>query len=211
MSNLFFPDLNLAYDYIKTPMYSTQIATSVNGKEIRACMQPQPKFEIILNLPVLSERNDEDEFTRLIDFFNDRRGSFDSFLFKAPDDYKANVIVHGNGSSVYTLNKGSIQYANVKVIPKTIETPLMWNANDQILMWKTDDSSLMWNPKYSYTVSSSGIVTFSESLAYGLSVLIPIEYYYRCRFSEDSQQFTNFCEKLWRGEVTLAASLGNHI
>lgn len=211
MSDVFFPDLNMAYDFVKAPYYNTRIVQSVNGRELRACLQPQPKFNITLNFPVLSQRGLEDEFKTLENFFIARRGSFDSFLFEMLDDNEATIIIRGDGSSTYTLNLGDVQLSNVEPVESTHAYPLMWNSNGSTLMWSTNGSDLMWDNSILYTVSKDGIVQFNQPINSDMIVTINVKYYYRCRFAEDSQQFTLFCEKLWKGEVALIASLGNHL
>ena len=211
MSDVFFPDLNMAYDFVKAPYYNTRIIESVNGRELRACLQPQPKFNITLNFPVLSQRGLEDEFKILENFFIARRGSFDSFLFEMLDDNEATIIIRGDGSSTYTLYLGDVQLSNVEPIASTPAYPLMWNSSGSTMMWSTNGADLMWDNSISYTVSKDGIVQFSQPIGDDVIVSINVKYYYRCRFAEDSQQFTLFCEKLWKGEVNLMASLGNHL
>ena len=37
-------------------------------------------------------------------------------------------------------------------------------------------------------------------------------YYYRCRFADDEQQYTNFMSKLWKAnKVDMIGSLGNKV
>ena len=211
MSDVFFPDLNIAYDFVKAPYYNTRIIQSVNGRELRACLQPQPKFNITLNLPVLSQRGLETEFKTLENFFIARQGSFDSFLFEMLDDNEATIIIRGDGSSTYTLYLGDIQLSNVEPVTSTRAYPLMWNSNGSTLMWSTNGTDLMWDNSILYTVTKDGVVQFNQPINSDVVVSINVKYYYRCRFAEDSQQFTLFSEKLWKGEVALVASLGNHL
>ena len=211
MSDIFFPDLNLAYDFVKTPQFNTRIATSINGRELRACLQPQPKFQLQLSLPVLSDRDFENEFTTIHDFFLDRRGSFDSFLFKMLDDNSKTFSIIGNGSDTYLLIDGSTQYSNVKPQSSINLTPMMWNEDTSTKMWNENDSTLMWSDLVSFSIDKNGVLKTSKPINENYKFDVTVEYYYRCRFSEDSQQFTLFCEKLWKGEISLAASLGAHI
>ena len=212
MTSQFFPDLNLAYDFVKQPYYSTKIATSVNGKELRASLQSQPKYELTLALPVLSQRNSDKEFETLEKFFNSMKGSFQSFLFKMIDDNTFNYTISGDGTkSIYNVEKDGLILSNVQAIPNMSADLLMWSTNTSKLMWNASESTLMWITTLTFNLSEKGIITFNRVLAIGETVVIPIEYYYRCRFLEDSQQFTLFTHKLWRGEVNLVASLGSHI
>ena len=212
MTNQFFPDLNLAYDYVKKPYYETKIAVSVNGRELRASLQSQPKYELTLALPVMSQRNSDIELDTLENFFHRMKGSFQSFLLKVMDDNVYNYTIIGDDTkSVYNIIKGDLILSNVKAITGGSVSPFMWNTADSTLMWNTLNSTKMWYDELSYTISEKGIITFNRNLKLGETVIIPVEYYYRCRFSEDSQQLTLFTHKLWKGEVNLIASLGAHI
>lgn len=212
MSNRFFPDLNLAYDFVKSPYFNTKIVTSVNGFELRASLQTQPKFELMLSLPVLSQRNDETEFDQLQQFFFDMKGSFDSFLLKMMDDYLVNIEIIGDGTkSVYNAQKDGVILSNTKATDSQPADPYMWQTDASTLMWNSTSSTPMWTTGLSYTISDKGIITFNRNLKLNETVNIDVEYYYRCRFADDLQQFTLFAHKLWKGEVNLVASLGAHI
>ncbi|WP_171519326.1 DUF2460 domain-containing protein, partial [Acinetobacter proteolyticus] len=89
MSNELFPELpGLEWDLTKTPTFNTKIMTSVNGRELRASYQAVPKYEISMSYAFLRENKNRKEFQILESFFLARRGAFDSFLFKMPDDFE---------------------------------------------------------------------------------------------------------------------------
>lgn len=98
MSNVLFPELpGLEWDASITPMFNTKIMTSINGRELRASFQASPKYEISLSYAFLRENKGRKEFQQLQGFYLERRGAFDSFLFKMPEDneFKCTFISDG--------------------------------------------------------------------------------------------------------------------
>ncbi|MFY2513947.1 DUF2460 domain-containing protein [Acinetobacter soli] len=213
MSDVLFPELpGLEWDLTKTPMFNTKIMQSVNGRELRASYQAVPKYQISMSFAFLRESKGRKELQKLESFFLERRGSFDSFLFKMPEDHEFECIFIGDGSTTkYQLFK---QRFNLQIPVQNVEAlgkVLMWNQSDQVKMWNGNNQKLMWS-NATYTISKEGVVTMSEPLAVGQRILFKGTFYYRCRFKEDSQEFTHFMSNLWKAsKVELIGSLGNKI
>lgn len=205
MSDVLFPELRIGYDLTRKPMFNTKIMTSVNGRELRASYQAVPKYEFSLNLPGLEER--KGELQAIEDFFIARRGAFDSFLFKMPWDNEYDCTFIGDGiTTSFQLYKGQLPLGNTETFET--EDPLMWDEDLGKRMW-TDLEARMWDMQYG--VSKNGVLTLPVPLAAGDKVTVKGTFYYRCRFSDDSQAFTLFSYRLWKGEVTLIGSLGNKV
>ncbi|WON81469.1 DUF2460 domain-containing protein [Acinetobacter sp. UGAL515B_02] len=209
MSDVLFPEICIGYDFVRKPVFSTNIMTSISGRELRARHYAVPRYEFSLQIPVL--RESKKELQKIENFFLDRFGSFDSFLFKAPLDNEFESEFVGDGvTTIFQLYKQTgeqkIPITNVEAFGKV----LMWSANDQALMWSANDQALMWSNDF-YQITSDGRVVFNKPLALGESITITGTFYYRCRFAEDSQEFTLFSYKLWRGQINLVGSFGNKI
>ena len=209
MSDLLFPDLCIGYDFVKKPMFNTKIMTSVNGRELRASYQAVPKYEISLSLPIL--RESKKEIQKIEDFFIDRRGAFDSFLFKMPWDNEYDCTFVGDGQTdTFQLYKksgeGVIPLGNTEIFET--EDPLMWDEDLDRPMWN-DLNTRMWAMQYG--ISKNGLLTMPVPLATGDTLKVKGTFYYRCRFADDGQAFTLFSYRLWKGEVTLIGSLGNKV
>ena len=208
MSDVLFPEICIGYDFVRKPVFSTNIMTSVSGRELRARHYAVPRYEFSLQIPVL--RESKKELQKIENFFLDRFGSFDSFLFKAPLDNEFESEFIGDGvKTVFQLYKQTgeqkIPITNVEAFGKV----LMWNR-DQNLMWSSNDQTLMWSNDY-YQITKDGLVIFSSPPAAGQVINLTGTFYYRCRFAEDSQEFTLFSYKLWRGQINLVGSFGNKI
>ena len=205
MSDVLFPDVCIGYDFVKKPMFNTKIMTSVNGRELRASYQAVPKYEISLSLPIL--RESKREIQKIEDFFIDRRGAFDSFLFKMPMDNEYDCTFVGDGQTdTFQLHKNGLPLGNTDVF--IADDPLMWDEDLDQPMW-TDLNTRMWEMQYG--ISKNGLLTLPVPLAEGDALNVQGTFYYRCRFADDDQAFTLFSYRLWKGEVTLIGSLGNKV
>lgn len=143
----------------------------------------------------------------------DRRGAFDSFLYKMPEDNQFTCTIVGNGSSEYQVFKevGQTKLYLGNTEPDFSEDidPPMWNEEPASDMW-TNDQENMWFTGFG--LLSNGVVKFSQDLAEGQSIQVSGTFYYRCRFKDDEQEYVNFMHKLWKAQkVELIGSLGNKI
>lgn len=213
MSDVLFPELpGLEWDLTKTPMFNTKIMQSVNGRELRASYQAVPKYQISMSFAFLRESKGRKELQKLEGFFLERRGSFDSFLFKMPEDNEFQCTFIGDGvQTSFQLYK----QINTTQIPlqhtqaDQSEDPLMWSADTSQLMWSDPDDQ-MWLLQFGIT--NNGLLQMPIPLAAGESITITGTYYYRCRFADDEQQYTHFMSKLWKaGKVEMVGSLGNKV
>lgn len=209
MSDVLFPDLRIGYDLTRKPMFNTKIMTSVNGRELRASYQAVPKYEFSLTLPGLQER--KGELQAIEDFFIARRGAFDSFLFKMPWDDEYDCTFVGDGQTdTFQLYKGQLPLGNTQSQVAFDADPTFWNEDDNQQFWSDNDDELFWDDT-KITVSKSGLVQATKPLKAGHKFSVKGTFYYRCRFADDSQAFTLFSYRLWKGEVTLIGSLGNKV
>ncbi len=213
MSDVLFPELpGLEWDLTKTPMFNTKIMQSVNGRELRASYQAVPKYQISMSFAFLRESKGRKELQQLEGFFLERRGSFDSFLFKMPEDHVFECAFTGDGvTSTFQLYK----QINTTQIPlqhtqaEQSEDPLMWDEVASKPMW-SEPNDQMWVLQFGIT--TNGLLQMPIPLAAGESITITGTYYYRCRFADDEQQYTNFMSKLWKaGKVEMVGSLGNKV
>ncbi|MDC4449295.1 DUF2460 domain-containing protein [Acinetobacter baumannii] len=217
MSNVLFPELpGLEWDTSLTPMFNTKIMTSINGRELRASFQAAPKYEISLSYAFLRENKGRKELQQLQGFYLERRGAFDSFLYKMPEDNEFNCTFVGDGSTTsFQLYKD--MYTSQLPLGNTEEQilgevdPNMWNQAAAKTMWNTNQEKLMWN-NATAQITSDGKYVLSQPIEDGVEVTVTGTFYYRCRFKDDTQQYVNFMHKLWKaGKVEFIGSLGTKI
>lgn len=217
MSDELFPELpGLEWDLTKNPIFNTKIMTSVNGRELRASYQAVPKYEIAMSFAFLRENKGRQELQQLEGFFLERRGAFDSFLYKMPEDNEFDCTFIGDGATtIFQLYKqmynSQLPLGNTEEKTTSDADPTFWNANDNEQFWSDNDDELFWDDT-KITVSKSGIVEASKPLKVGYQFSVNGTFYYRCRFKDDEQQYINFMHKLWKaGKVELIGSLGNKV
>lgn len=186
MSDELFPELpGLDWDLEKTPMFNTNVMTSINGRELRASYQAIPKFEISMSFNFLRERNGRTELQQLEGFFIARRGSFDSFIFKMPDDNQFDCTFIGDGSTThFQLYKtlGVVRTPLSHTDELQSNDPLMWGEVESVPMWEVPEDK-MWELQYS--VLKNGLLELPIALADGEELTVKGTYYYRCRFKDD--------------------------
>ena len=216
MSDVLFPELpGLEWELTKTPIFNTKIMTSVSGRELRASYQAVPKYDISMSFAFLRENKGRTELQLLESFFLARRGAFDSFLYKMPEDSDFACTFVGDGSTTtYALHKQmfEMQIPIGHTQPTTEPAnPNMWNQVNDKSMWNTNTAKLMWN-QATAGITADGQLVLSEPLEDGQQVSVMGTYYYRCRFKDDEQQYVNFMHQLWKAQkVELIGSLGNKI
>ncbi len=217
LSDILYPELpGLEWDLSKSPIFNTKIMTSINGRELRASYQAVPKYEISMSYAFLRENKGRKEFQQLEGFFLERRGAFDSFLFKMPDDFEFNCTFTGDGITTSfqlykTLYTSQIPLNNTEAKIIGNVDPNMWYKLASKNMWSTNTEKLMWS-KATAQITPDGKYEVSEPIEEGIEVTVSGTFYYRCRFKDDEQEFVNFMDKLWKaGKVELIGSLGNKI
>lgn len=217
MSNVLFPELpGLDWDASITPMFNTKIMTSINGRELRASFQAAPKYEISLSYAFLRENKGRKELQQLQGFYLERRGAFDSFLYKMPDDNQFDCTFVGDGATTsFQLYKdmytSQLPLGNTKEQMVGEVDPNMWNQTPVKPMWDANTSKPMWNAATA-KITSDGKYILSQPLEAGIEITISGTYFYRCRFKDDTQQYVNFMHKLWKAnKVELIGSLGTKI
>lgn len=103
MSNAIFPTLpGLSWNIIKTPQWSTRKQQSVSGKEIRMSNRSRPIWKFAMSYEVLRGGSAYAELQQLMGFFNQRQGSFDSFLLQDGSDNSVSGQSFGTGDGSTT-------------------------------------------------------------------------------------------------------------
>src|SRR6185437_4295879 len=92
MSNLLFPKVRgLGWTITKNPTFSTEIQSSLTGREVRVQNFQNPiweftlAYEYLLNDPRTRDENEQTPLETLVGFFLARGGQFDDFLLNESD------------------------------------------------------------------------------------------------------------------------------
>lgn len=219
MSNVVFPTLpGLMFPVSKTLTFSTNIKQAVSGRELRRANYTFPLVAFGLQYEFLRDTAEFPELKTLLAFFMARQGSFDSFLFRDPDDCQVVNQLIGTGDGVTRsfqlvrdIGSGPEPVANVATV---LDGPLMWSSDPATIMWSADSSTAMWSPGVDYrspdyTLSATGLLIFNVAPPAGLPIYWSGTYYYRCRFLDDAQDYSKFMAQLWEmKKVNFLGTLG---
>lgn len=201
-----FPKLpGISYEMGKTPEFSTSIQKSASGREQRGAFRSSPLWIFTLKIQWLRPGHPQYEYETLKGFVLGRQGSFGPFLYLDPTDSLCVDMPFGVGDGVQTTFQltrafgfhGSFAFAEPVENIKTLS-----NIN-------VDDTPL--SPEH-YSVSETGIVTLTTPPANEAVITWSGEFYFRCRFSEDTADFRRVMPDLWRlEELQFIGAPGNKI
>lgn len=187
MSDAVFPSLpGLKWNIKRASLWKTLKQESVSGKEMSVALMTYPNRRYSLAYEVL-RAGAEAELQTLEGFFNLRQGSHDTFLYSDPDDSAVTDQSFGTGDGSTTVfylarTRGGftepVQALNgaptIKVAGVTKATPA------------------------DYSISATGVVTFTSAPANGAALTWTGSYYWRCKFLQDAAEFDQFLQDLWQ-------------
>jgi len=187
MSNAVFPALpGLKWDIKKTPEFSTCVQTSASGKENVTAYWSYPRWQFELSYELLRDTG-VSELKTLMGFFLQRQGRFDSFLFNDTSD---NSIT---GQQIGVGDGSATRFQLVRTLGGFVEPMKAINGTPTIYLAGIAQAS-------GWSVDSSGIVTFSTAPGTGVSITADFTYYFRCRFLQDTSEFSQFMYQLWENK-----------
>ncbi len=190
MSQAVFPTMpGLKWGSVKTPMWSTKIQRSASGRELRAAYYSAPLWKISLSYEVLRS-GALAELETLVGFFNARKGSFDNFLYRDPED---NAVVNQSFGIAAT---GQTQYQLVRTYGGYVEpvlAPKLTGAGAVVI----SVNGVPQTAGTHYTLGVDGLVTFLTPLTPSHALSWSGDFYYRVRFVQDSADFERFLHQLW--------------
>lgn len=91
----------LAFSVHKKPSFRTRISSAASGNEVRNTLMQYPIWDFELTYEFLEDSSGADSSLKtILGFFLSRQGSFDSWLFKDPDDYLCDNHYCGDSDGV---------------------------------------------------------------------------------------------------------------
>lgn len=247
----------MTYNNISRPGFSTKVAEHTSGKETATAYWENPKWEFELSFDWLpNQPGINEDYKTLCGFFLSRRGRYDTFLYRNPDDYLVEDLVVGTGNGILTewelyrpmgsfnepvgqvdtaeldvwldgpkdyvvgtgpytfdLHSGTVSISSVKAGATVLAdvSPAMpangneYNKTGNTLTFHSSRSGqtvtvtqkLLATPTIDYTVLMPRTLVFTFAPATGVSILSTFQFFFACRFLEDSQEFEQFAHRLW--------------
>lgn len=194
-----FPALaGVNYPVKKTPNWSTDVQTSVSGKIVALSRWTYPRYSIELGYDFLRSDNAFQEYQDLVAFFNLAGGRANMFRFNDPDDNAVTNQGFGAGDGVtqafqLTRSRGGFLFSWVD--------PVFYPVTAQIYA-----NSILLTLGVDYTISTTGLVTFTVVPAVGVPLMWTGTFNWLCRFDEDSSTFEQFTFNLFENKKVLFTS-----
>src|SRR6478672_2964999 len=212
MSNLLFPKVRgLGWTITKNPTFSTEIQSSLAGREVRVQNFQNPiweftlAYEYLLNDPRVRDENEQTPLETLVGFFLARGGQFDDFLLNESDltqrledsVYSGQPIGTGDG-----VTKTFQLVRNFGGFLEACQNP----ANQQAAVYVSGRTPQVQGTDYTIT---NGIVTFTVAPANGAAITADFTFLHRVRFdagtsrgssgsgTQEGIEFSNFYFNLY--------------
>ncbi|MBF0098361.1 MAG: DUF2460 domain-containing protein [Magnetococcales bacterium] len=202
-----FPSLpGMSWELKKTPEFRTSIQTAVSGREQRGAFRAYPVWRFTLLFDWLRAGNLPHDYEELQGFFLMHRGSFTSFLFLDPTDSLCVDMPFGKGNDIqaqFQLTR-SFGFNTSFTFAEPVENLKSVTAIKL-------DGQLLSAPG-DYTVSGTGLVSFTVPPTSKSIITWSGIFYYRCRFAEDTADFARTLPNLWElRELAFIGAPGNRI
>ncbi len=93
----------LTFSVHKIPMFRTKVSEAASGFELTNALMEYPKWTFELTYEFLEDRSGAaSSLKTIVGFFLNRKGRFDTWLFKDPDDYEADNSICGLSDGLTT-------------------------------------------------------------------------------------------------------------
>lgn len=171
---------------LKSPQWSTKVATSSAGPERRRQLWSYPKWRFKITHEVARLTASYPELQRLFGFFNYHAGMFAPFNYYDASDNLVTDTQFGTGDGVTT----SFQLSRI--------------GGTGAMTWVEPVQALVATPKVSVGVTnvtaftiSGGQITFSSAPAAAAALTWSGQFMFRVRFEQDSLDATELMQTLW--------------
>jgi uncharacterized protein (TIGR02217 family) len=172
-----------------TPRFNNHIAKSPNGYEVRTNLQDQPLWDFEISYEFLANRKmGARDLETIQQFFLERKGSFESFLFAAPETPMEVNTVLGTGDGVVT------DFDLLKTTGTYTELAGGTSSATDMMVYLDGVPQVVAD----YTLIDSRTIRFDTAPA--ASVVVSADYLplFRVRFSQDMAHFDQFMTELWQ-------------
>lgn len=183
MSDAIFPELpGLTWNREKNPEFNNIIQTAANGNEKAVMLWVYPKWYFKLSYECL-RAGEKKELEQIVGFFLQRRGNFDTFLYRDPNDYQVTNQPIGVGDGTTKECQLARNFGGfIEPVWGVINKPVITVGGVSV----------------DFTFDTRGLIAFNAPPAAGDQIrVVSCDFYYRVRFVENIGQFNEFVAKLW--------------
>jgi uncharacterized protein (TIGR02217 family) len=183
-----FPSIDTIGWSVKfSPIFSTGTAMHVSGKELRAAKYVVPLWSIELNYDILRLASPYDELEEIVGFFEECQGEEASFYFEPLTLSPVFCQSIGTGDGSTTTFPFGVSIGSVSLSPANV------GSSPNIYLNGVPQSS-------GYTVNATALspsVTFATAPASGVAVTADFDWFFLCRFDDDSEDAEEFMSQLY--------------
>lgn len=196
MSTEVFPSLiGLSFNVVKKPTFNTRVVRGINGNEVRNAFMQWPIWEFELTYDYLPDRSlGTTDLKTLMGFYLARQGRFDTFLFKDPDDYVTTGSPMTGGAVVGEGDGVTTQFLFSRSMGGFVEPIGQVDTAEDYFVYV---DAVLQVEGVDYDITMPNRVVFTSAPADGALITNSLQYYFICRFLEDSQEYEKFMDKLW--------------
>jgi uncharacterized protein (TIGR02217 family) len=183
MSNLLFPKIRgLGWTITKNPTFSTEIQSSLAGREVRVQKFQNPiweftlAYEYLLNDPRFRDENEQTPLETLVGFFLARGGQFDDFLLNESDLTQRTEDSVFTGQPIGAGDGVTVNFQLVRNVGGFLEA--CQNPANQVATIYDNGTAQAAN---TYTISN-GLVQFTNPPTAGHFITADFTFLHRVRF-----------------------------
>jgi uncharacterized protein (TIGR02217 family) len=205
MSNLLFPRIRgLGWSITKNPTFSTEIQSSLAGREVRVQNFQNPiweftlAYEYLFNDPRSRDENEQTPLETLVGFFLARGGQFDDFLLNESDLTQRLEDSVYSGQPIGTGDGTTKNFQLVRNFGGFLES--CQNPANQVATIYDNGTAQAAN---TYIITN-GLVTFTAAPLAGHSITADFTFLHRVRFDvgtsrggKEGIEFNNFLFNLY--------------
>lgn len=196
--SLIYPSLpGLTLTQLRSPIWKTKVDEALTGKQSALQLMAYPRIKFEHNYEVLRDYVSSSEIRALAGFFNAMSGRAVSFLYQDPEFSQAtsHQFAVADGTTTLFPVTAIYQYSGGPGAPELIQnfigTPSFFNNGTPI-----SGSAYTLGPSISPLVEA-GFILFNTAPLAGHLLTATMQWYYRCRFDEDTYAFSKMQNQLW--------------
>ena len=167
----------------KAPEWSTGVQKATSGRRRTTAYYSAPLWSFQISYNAVRKRPGLDEWSRLMDFFNSRKGQFGEFLYFDRSDHQVKLHRFGTGDGT------TVTFQLSRAIGSWGE-PVYGVVNIDVL-------TVGGAPVSSYNVDELGRITFAVPPPNGASLVWSGAFFFRCAFDADSLDGAQPFRTIW--------------
>lgn len=172
----------------KVPLWSTDVKTSVSGKERRRALWSYPVWRYSVAYNVLRDGPSNLDLQRIYAFFNSMQGQAGQFLFFDRGDNTVSDQFFGTGDGSTTVFQAT---RSITVGGISCTEPVFAFEGPPVVRVNGAATGI--------TVLANGRLQFASAPANGALLTWSGGYYFVCRFENDELDISQLMEGLWEG------------